>query len=268
MNSAPQILNFGEDKTGLEGLLSGFVNKRKEIQETDAIKDIYGEYQKQGGGIEKFLEMLNTDHRVGPSKKVELANQALEVHKTNQELYKQQATKTAAMEKEKAKVQAEIDKENRNKQEKINEENKKNQAELATLDSALERVEEMKNIRKKGRLGFSSHTRGLFGGETAKDRGAYETLGNSLISYATSIPIRNRVEFEKLAARIADPDITDAEAAGILQSLDKIIKDSKKPYQINNQQPTQNFVQMKDAEGNIYDIPPELVEQARSQGLK
>ena len=93
------------------------------------------------------------------------------------------------------------------------------------LQSALERVGKMKDIRKKNNLGRGSAVLGFFGGETAKDRGAYETLGNSLIQYATTIPIRNRVEFEQLAGRISDPSITDSEAEGILDELEGIIKD-------------------------------------------
>ncbi len=71
----------------------------------------------------------------------------------------------------------------------------------------------------------------MFGGETAKHRGEYQTLGNSLISYASNIPIRNRQEFEKLAGHIGDPNITDAEAEGILDGLERIINNSLSGYQ-------------------------------------
>jgi hypothetical protein len=102
----------------------------------------------------------------------------------------------------------------------------KNQEKIAPLQNALESIKQMRNIRKKGNLGFGSAVKGIFGGDTAKHRGEYETLGNSLIQFATSIPIRNKVEFEKLAGRISDPSITDAEAEGILNSMEKIITDS------------------------------------------
>jgi len=99
----------------------------------------------------------------------------------------------------------------------------KNQEKIAPLQNALESINQMRNIRKKGNLGFGSSVKGIFGGATAKDRGEYETLGNSLIQFASNIPIRNKVEFEKLAGRISDPSITDKEAEGILNSMEKII---------------------------------------------
>ncbi len=105
---------------------------------------------------------------------------------------------------------------------------------LIPLEGALSSIDEMINIRKKGNLGLGVGFRSSIGrGETARDKGAYETLGNSLISYATSIPIRNRVEFEKLAGNISDPSISDAEAEGILTKLRKIIEDSTKQYEEN-----------------------------------
>lgn len=92
---------------------------------------------------------------------------------------------------------------------------------------ALETVNKMREIRKKGNLG--AYVKGglhHFGGETARDKGIYEQLGKSLISYATSIPIRNRLEFETLAERLYDSSITDAEAEGVLDAMEKILNDS------------------------------------------
>jgi len=101
---------------------------------------------------------------------------------------------------------------------------------IVPFKEALTTIERMKSIRKKGGLGFFSHAKSIFGGEDAKDRGEYQTLGNSLISYASNIPIRNKSEFEKLAGRISDPDITDAEAEGVLTAMEKIIKGSLSQY--------------------------------------
>ena len=90
----------------------------------------------------------------------------------------------------------------------------------------------MRNLRKKGNLGRASGLAGFFGGETSRDRGSYQTLGNSLISYASNIPIRNRQEFEKLAGHIGDPNITDEESMGILDALERIIQGSLNQYEI------------------------------------
>jgi|ERR1700722_2304381 len=113
---------------------------------------------------------------------------------------------------------------------KVDKEVKKDFDKYTDLQGALNGVTEMRNIRKKGNLGRGSSVWGFFGGETAKDRGQYETIGNSLISYATSIPIRNRVEFEKLAGHLSDPSITDSEAEGILNGLESIITNSIQKY--------------------------------------
>ncbi len=107
-----------------------------------------------------------------------------------------------------------------------------NEAKRTPLKGALSSIDEMMKIRRKGNLGLGVGLWSSVGrGETARDKGSYETLGNSLISYATSIPIRNRVEFEKLAGHISDPSISDAEAEGILVKMKKIIQDSLGQYE-------------------------------------
>lgn len=99
------------------------------------------------------------------------------------------------------------------------------------LDTALKSVKTMKNIRKKGNLGIFSKAKGILSSQVRKDRGKYVTLGNSLLSFASSIPVRNRLEFETLTGKINDPNITDAEALGVLESLEDIIKGSMNSYE-------------------------------------
>ena len=101
---------------------------------------------------------------------------------------------------------------------------------LENFQGAIDSVTKMRDLRKKNNLGFGSSVTGLINPEVRKDRGEYETLGNSLISYASNIPIRNKLEFEKLAGRISDPSITDSEAEGILDALESIITNSIKSY--------------------------------------
>lgn len=109
--------------------------------------------------------------------------------------------------------------------------NKQEENPVALLQSGLSAIDRMRNLREKGNLGRGSSVLGFFGGETAKDRGEYETLGNSLIQYASNIPIRNRQEFEKLAGHLSDPSTTDSEAEGILNALQNIIKGSMSQYE-------------------------------------
>lgn len=111
-----------------------------------------------------------------------------------------------------------------------NEAKKLYQDKIAPLEAAKGRIAEMKALRKKGNLGRMSALFGLAGGETAKDRGAYKTLGNSLISYAATIPIRNKAEFETLTGKINDPNITDAEAQGVLEQMERIVQDAIDSY--------------------------------------
>lgn len=102
---------------------------------------------------------------------------------------------------------------------------KKNEG-IQPLLAAKERVARMRDIGKKNNLGWGSNFYSLISPETRKDMGEYETLGNSLIQFASNIPIRNRVEFEKLAGHISDPTISDSEREGILNAMERIIEDS------------------------------------------
>jgi len=100
----------------------------------------------------------------------------------------------------------------------------KNKEKTAPLESALGIVEEMRNIRKKGNLGIGTSWSPF--ASTQKDASTYEQLGKSLISYASTIPIRNQMEFQTLAEKLYDPNITDAHAEGILDAMERIISGS------------------------------------------
>jgi hypothetical protein len=100
----------------------------------------------------------------------------------------------------------------------------KKEEQLLPLQGAMDTLNRMKVLRKKGNLGIGS-TYSPFEG-TRREAGEYEQLGKSLIQYATNIPIRNRIEFETLAENLYDPTITDAKAEGILNAMERIIKNS------------------------------------------
>lgn len=106
---------------------------------------------------------------------------------------------------------------------------------------AREVIQRMRDIGANGRLGRGSGIWGLLGGETSRDRGEYEQLGKSLISYATSIPIRNRIEFETLAEKLYDPSLPDKEREGVLDAMERILNNSLQSVQseMGGQQPQQ-----------------------------
>lgn len=100
----------------------------------------------------------------------------------------------------------------------------KQEEKIIPLQGAMDTLNRMKALRKKGNLGIGS-TYSPFSG-TRKEAGEYEQLGKSLIQYATNIPIRNRLEFETLAEKLYDPTTTDATAEGILNAMERIITNS------------------------------------------
>ena len=106
---------------------------------------------------------------------------------------------------------------------------------LENLQGALRRVEAMEDIRSKGNLGRFSGAKTEYAGglftETAEDYGASQKLGASLISFASSIIIRNQREFEALSRGLLDPTLSDAQAKGILREMKGIIQDSIKEYE-------------------------------------
>jgi len=104
---------------------------------------------------------------------------------------------------------------------------------INNLQSALDTINQMRSLRKKDNLGFGASVRGLYNPEAREDIGKYQTLGKSLIPYASMIPIRNQKEFEKLTGKLDDPYITDDEAKGVLDGMEKIISDSLKGYKGN-----------------------------------
>jgi len=97
---------------------------------------------------------------------------------------------------------------------------------------ALQTLDRMKELRSTGDLGFSplaaTGLGRLSSDRVRKTRGEYEQLGKSLISFATNIPIRNRLEFETLAEKLFDASLSDAEAAGILDGMEMIIGGSSR----------------------------------------
>ena len=110
---------------------------------------------------------------------------------------------------------------------------------FAPIQAGLETINRMRTLREKGNLGFGSSYYGLINEDTRRDRGEYSQLGKSLIQQATNIPIRNKLEFETLAESLYDPDITDAEAEGVLDAMEQILTRSAREMEMTGSQADQ-----------------------------
>lgn len=102
----------------------------------------------------------------------------------------------------------------------------KGEEKKASLESAITTLDRMDELGKAGRLGIGSGIKGLVDSDTARDSAEYSRLGKSLIALSTTIPIRNRQEFEVLAHDLYDPTMRDASREGIIKAMRKIISDS------------------------------------------
>lgn len=97
---------------------------------------------------------------------------------------------------------------------------------IAPYQNALKTIDRMEFLGAKGGMGRGSSWRAVLGGAQAKDFGEYQQLGKSLISFASTIPIRNEKEFDILSANLFDPTIPDSKRSGILKGMRKIINDA------------------------------------------
>ena len=107
----------------------------------------------------------------------------------------------------------------------------KYQENVVPLEGALETLDRMEKLGKKGNLGIGTKVRGVLSPEARRQAAEYERLGKSLISFSSNIPIRNQQEFETLAHDLYDPSISDASREGILAAMRRIIQSSMSQYQ-------------------------------------
>lgn len=121
------------------------------------------------------------------------------------------------------------------------------QQNLLGATNTLNRMKELLEKRtvgpKMSRPGTTSRKWGsTFSGEGVKDRAEYERLGKSLISFATAIPIRNRLEFETLANSMYDYGQPIEALKGNVEAMERIINNSLGIYgapSTQNQSPSQ-----------------------------
>src|SRR5574337_1568910 len=120
-------------------------------------------------------------------------------------------------------------------QKEKNKKEAKFQEKLAPLEGAQNRLNRMQEILETGHLGPKISQGflglGLSDPETRQHRAEFEQLGKSLISMASTIPIRNQIEFETLSKDLYDPTRTEAQIRGTLDAMRRIIQDSISEYE-------------------------------------
>jgi hypothetical protein len=173
--------------------------------------------------------------------------------------------------------------ENQSYLQKLNENKTKTKIEsrekIAPFQAGLDTIQQMRDIAERGNLGRGSGFFSMFGGKTAEDYGKYEQLGKSIISLASTIPIRNQAEFETLAHNLYDPSIPNAQRKGILDALEEIIVRNMRAYQdedssmneelpMENEESTQEKVIDSQTMEKIYELSKGDKEQARKIAKK
>jgi len=105
---SPQVIDLNPsprtELTPLEKTLSGFSKRNRENQieqqDTDALKEIYGQYQQDGHNIENALINIQTRPGMSPTARVNAAKQLTDFQKYNQELQKKTQKQIVDSEKE------------------------------------------------------------------------------------------------------------------------------------------------------------------------
>jgi len=101
----------------------------------------------------------------------------------------------------------------------------KKQEDLGKFETGLQTINQMRDVLKRGRLGRGTNITRLFGAGDARDAAEYEQLGKSLIPVvAAGVPIRNQKEFEEYKKVLTDASASQADIAGALDGLEKILK--------------------------------------------
>jgi hypothetical protein len=139
----------------------------------------------------------------------------------------------------------------------------KNKEKLASYSGAINTINKMEEIGKKGNLGVGTSFWQAIDPNARQDAGAYETLGKSLISFISDIPIRNKAEFEVMAHSLYDPSISDSKRQGILEGLKFRIEEAMKGYEDEEEFPLSKKKKLnKEISQNI---PPERADNQIQQ---
>jgi hypothetical protein len=199
-----------------QGLTAGYMNRSDENAVRKAIQDLGPDADARA-----ILDALTNVKTYRPAAKQQALSNFLGVENFNE--LKRRSVEQENLIREKNQIAQQL------ADTKANVKDTKLEDKVAATEGALDILNQMRDIRKKGNLGRGSSYTKFFGGEPAKDFGKYQRLGKSLIQFSSNIPIRNRQEFEVLAEDLYDPTISDDEAEGVLEAMEIIIKKSLNP---------------------------------------
>ena len=91
--------NPRSELTPLESTLRGFSKRHRENQvdqqESDALRDIYSQYQQDGNNLQRTIQEVQSDARLSPTTRVNTIDQLLKFQKHNQTLQKQARTEAS-----------------------------------------------------------------------------------------------------------------------------------------------------------------------------
>jgi len=95
---------------------------------------------------------------------------------------------------------------------------------LETIERQRERLASGHLGPKLGGIGQTPKIMSSLSNEGRKVRSGYEQAGKELIQLASTLPIRNKAEFEVLAERLYDPTLPEAAIEGILDEMEAHLK--------------------------------------------
>lgn len=195
-----------------------------ELRRSLLVESLKGQNQTQ----ENMFKHFNQLELEGVNKSNTLSNA--------KELENLKFTNLSELEKQKAGYDVELE-DVKSKNKPIDKSVREEQQHKNQLQSGLKTVDEMRKLIKKGNLGLGSRFMSSFSDKTRKDRALYAQLGKSLISLASTIPIRNKAEFDTLAEQLYNPSNSDATNQGTLEAMERIIKQSMSLYDEPEQGP-------------------------------
>lgn len=147
----------------------------------------------------------------------------------------------------------------------------------ASYNKGLNIIEEQRKLLKTGHLGPAvglgkRDILSTFSKEGRKSRAKYEQLGKSLISMASNIPIRNRIEFETLANKLFDPTMDQGKIEGVLDAMQVILEqgltESGQERRTTNEDQISKKVMMVAPDGSEKEVPRNEIKYWTSKGAK